>query len=124
MWWFFLQNVFLVTSQVIYVIQIPVDVYAPPWLKVRPVNDALLERGLLIDIKVANIAPVIQRDQSRNNVIWILASVDVLKVSRGINVTDAALDITTFHIAGLVIVTAKEQNLLNVTIEQIHVLVI
>ena len=38
--------------------------------------------------------------------------------------TDAALDITTFHIAGLVIVMTKEQNLLNVTIEQIHVLVI
>ena len=87
-------------------------------------NDALQEHGLSIDIKVANIAPVIPRDLSQNSVIWILANVGVLKVFRGINVTDAALDITIFHIAGLVIVTAKEQNLLNVTIEKIHVLVI
>ena len=87
-------------------------------------NDALLGPGLSIDTKVADIVPAILKDQSQNSVIWILANVGVLKVFRGINVTDAAQDITIFHIAGLVTVTQKEPNLLNVMIEKIHVLVI
>ena len=71
--------------------------------------------GPIIPIKAASIASAIPKAQSPPSAILIPELVAVSKASKVPNVTDAAEAITTFPIAGLVIVTSVAPSPLNVT---------
>ncbi len=70
--------------------------------------------------KDASIANVIEKGRYQTSAIWILVLAVASKVSRGKNVINAAMDITIFPIAGLVIVMLTEPKHLLARTHRVH----